>query len=527
MRELGCGMLQAVELDPGDATACPALSRRLRIRRPAAGRPPPRTLFFSLLYKQLLRCRPIMVRPQATLQTCSGTCSGLTRQDGCSQPPRRRAQRDPAALADVAMDEPEVAALSQAQRDRLLRAFDTAGQSSAVSSPRKGDEPERRRRKWRRVGVVESPPSSDDEGGFLPAEFDEAGGGFLTAEDDVNEGGGFILADDEAGPGGFVSTSPPADARGEAADDAEDERRQSTKTHLPLSLVSAALRLAGLPPSDPEVLEFFRQSAEGWMGEDADVDHEATAASRHDFDDPRGVSRKDWMSVCAVLLASRAEEDNDVEPEGPASDEDTASSDLSEAEEDEYLDEAGLDPELNLGDPTRRRTRRTTRSAARLSPAPSLLSDDSDETEDDSDGVVKRPSGSGRLKGAGGKMSQHVEGKRSSKASRGSVVASGGRPELLRGEKRTAREAFALFFPPGTGPAVDDKVLTVGMVAAVVKDLKETHVSADLVRGRMLPPPLSRRCSRSSSFPPLLAGEGDGAAVLEYDGQGGTHARRL
>jgi hypothetical protein len=425
----------------------------------------------------------------------SGARSSLTCKTLPLQPPRRRTQ-NPAAEGDVAMDEPEVAALSQAQRDRLLRAFDMAGQTiaSAVDDP----DP-RRRRKRRKVGVIESPPASDaGGGGFVPPGLDEAGGGFLPPDNDDDAGGGFVVDDDmdgggflplddgDADAGGFVSEPPPPAADvsvGEtAADDAADEYATPARTHLPLSLIPAALQLAGLPPSDPEVLEFFRQSAEGWAGEDGEDDAEAGNDGPHER---RGVSRKDFMSVCAVLLASRGAGDDEDET-GAVSDE-AVSSGLSDPDEDEYRDEAE-DPELDFCNPARRRTRRTTRSVAQGSPTPSLPSDGPEETSSASDDF-ERSKPSRQVKGSG-KTSGSAKGRRT-KTSRGSLVASGGRPELSRGEKRAAREAFALFFPPSPGPAVDEKILTVGMVAAVVKDLKESHVSADLVRRRPAP---AERC---------------------------------
>lgn len=343
-------------------------------------------------------------------------------------------------------------------------------------------------KKRRKVGVVESPSASEGGGGFLPVEADGTGGGFLTADDDVHgvgggfvvedndmdgggSGGSFISADNEAVVGGFIVDSPSSNADVEAIDDAADEPTPRTRTHLPLSLVSAALRLAGLPPSDPEVLEFLRQSAEGWADKDSDDEAEVRSDGR---DSRRGVSRQDWMSVCAVLLASRAGED-EAESQFADSD-DHRSSSLTEPDDDEYCDDAD-DVEADINNPAQRRTRQTIRSAARLSPVPSLPPDDSDDANSDADGFQQ--SVSDQIERTGRKTANAAK---RSKASRGLLDTSSGRPELSRSEKRVAREAFALFFPSSARPAVDESILTVGMVAAAVKDLKETQISMDLVR---------------------------------------------
>lgn len=405
------------------------------------------------------------------------------------------------------MDEPEVAALTERQRARLLHAFDTAGRAPPPKPTPAGSSSHRRKR--RRVGVVESPPPAaaedgeDDAGGGFMVDDDLGGGGFLPEADD---GGGGFLPEDDGGGGGFLADDVEMDGGGgffpEGAQDADEDDAAAggflpaddpedddvppapARTRLPLALVSAGLRIAGLPPSDPEVLAFFRQSAEGWAGGDDDDDG---GDGEEDDGWRRGVSRKDWMSVCAVLLASRADDEGDG---GGSAAEAGESSDLSEpddVDQDEYRADAD-DDGLDLSNPSRRRTRRATRASARPSlppPLPSDASSSSASVSSDDDDSGGGPS-SRRVKGTG-KPKKAAQAGKGKKTTRTAVLEHGDRPALSNAEKRAAREAFALFFPPpsaggSAGYAVDDKVLTVAMVAGVVKDLKEKNVSQDLVR---------------------------------------------
>lgn len=295
----------------------------------------------------------------------------------------------------------------------------------------------------------------DDDGGgggFLPEDGqDDLGCGFLP--DDVDMGGGF-LAEAEEVADGFLAGGSHDDEGGFLSDPTSPKPDPSTdrdstwnQTHLPLSLVSEALKIVGLPPSDPEVLEFFRQSAEGWTEEVDELGHEEQRG---------GVSRKDWMSVCAVLLASRGEEEAqeeecDVGGRGGSSD----LSDLDDGDP-EYAEDGGVDPEEDLNNPSRRRTRRATRASSNLSPLPSLPSDN--ESEDDEPSTSRKP--------ANGKS------KRPTKKSR-LLDDEDELPTLSKAEKRAAREAFVLLLPDDGSHSVDGRVLSVGVLRNIVRDLKE------------------------------------------------------
>jgi len=72
---------------------------------------------------------------------------------------------------------------------------------------------------------------------------------------------------------------------------------QPLQTHIPFSLIPAALARLNLDPDDEDVLHVFRNAASGW----------SRSQSQSGLEDGRGeaegvVSRKDFRAVCAVLL---------------------------------------------------------------------------------------------------------------------------------------------------------------------------------------------------------------------------------
>ena len=122
----------------------------------------------------------------------------------------------------------------------------------------------------------------------------------------------------------------------------------STHTHIPLSLIPAALQSLDLQPDDPDVLAVFQNAASGW---------EASRGSAGRSQDELRVSRKDWRAVCAALLDTSAGDDGD---EGDRAEE-REDEDIYEpgqfesgGSEDEYVGSAGEDPAASavVGDDT-------------------------------------------------------------------------------------------------------------------------------------------------------------------------------
>ncbi|KAF9004630.1 hypothetical protein BDQ17DRAFT_1354393 [Cyathus striatus] len=206
----------------------------------------------------------------------------------------------------------------------------------------------------------------------------DTGGGFFLDDSIPIGGGGFILDGEEThasgSGGGFLvddreGRSTPLGG-GFLVEDEEETIKDST--HIPLSLVPAALQELDLPPDDDEILSVFRNAASGWSS--------ATNNVRPDDVDEEFVSRDDWRSVCAVLLehedkrcAGDDQEDMEMQEESEddgRSDEynDDDAGDSSEegavnSSEDEYIE----------GATNRRRTRNAARRA-NFSPSPSRTS---------------------------------------------------------------------------------------------------------------------------------------------------------
>lgn len=418
------------------------------------------------------------------------------------QPPRRR----PAASTSYdPLSDPELAHLSPSQVQRLDDAFIHAGES-------KNDRRDRKRRKVEADVPVEPMEVEPDEGG---------GGGFIVDDaTDADMGGGFMVDDDDGGGGGFMVDDPsPAENDNDAgggggfvpeegtstnqAQPLPQDVEMSppppsapTRTHLPLSLIPAALKLAGLPPADASVLGFFKQSAEGW--DDAPAPEEEGGVKE------KGVARRDWFAVCGILMASREEELGpevqeeeeeeeeaeplEVESAGEEDSEDAADVFQPEDDDDEdgggfvrspsnkakgkgklVLDEdddGGDDVEFDIKNTSRRRTRRT---AANVSPVPSLPSDvDLDEDADDSDAGPKKTN-----KGAAAASKPKPKPKKKAVAKR--TDDSDDEPEQLtlsRAEKKHAKETFELLLGPA-GVGKGKQVLEVREVGGAAKMLGE------------------------------------------------------
>ncbi|EJT99354.1 hypothetical protein DACRYDRAFT_17510 [Dacryopinax primogenitus] len=217
----------------------------------------------------------------------------------------------------------DLAALPQHLRDEIDHAFDRAAR--AVTGEEDDDSGRRRKRRKLNSGI--------------PSPVEDMGGGFLVSE----EPGGFLPSDEPTG-------SDPSKSHGSLLYRSPSFPSTSRQTHIPISLVSRALKLLRLPVDDDAVLATFREAATGW-GERAGKAEE------------KGVSREDWRAVCAVLIGQREEgemkrddndEEEDEEPEGEGGfmmDEEEES-DLTDDEEDNYQpedDEQGSSPSSDQG----------------------------------------------------------------------------------------------------------------------------------------------------------------------------------
>lgn len=136
--------------------------------------------------------------------------------------------------------------------------------------------------------------------------------------------GGFLVEDVEIGMdtgGGFIP---------EPSDEVEPSVDEQPQT-IPLSLIPTALASLGLPSDDDEILEVFRNASSGWSGSRGNGAESASS-----------ISRRDWRSVCAVLLPNgipnegRAADLSDGDPEGDLDFSDVREEEESDLSEEEY-----------------------------------------------------------------------------------------------------------------------------------------------------------------------------------------------
>jgi hypothetical protein len=85
----------------------------------------------------------------------------------------------------------------------------------------------------------------------------------------------------ESQPGGFLPPSPSP---------------QPLQSHIPFSLIPAALARLNLAPDDEDVLQVFRNAASGWSRS------QSHPSGLEEGEAEGVVSRKDFRAVCAVLL---------------------------------------------------------------------------------------------------------------------------------------------------------------------------------------------------------------------------------
>ncbi|CED83613.1 EF-hand domain pair [Phaffia rhodozyma] len=383
------------------------------------------------------------------------------------------------------LDSAEFADLTSANRALLSYAFDHAGDPLPVTK-----KPSKKKRKTESIepeDITAMPEveagggfvteDDDERGGFVMDDDGEEGGGFIVDEEEDDAGGGFLMDDEDQNGGGFLPDPDIEVVESNQADistpsSTDESRPRSAKTHIPLSLIPRALKLANLPPSDMEVLEFFKQSAEGWS-DDTDLNTAGAASrlgggggSRRRVHEEKGVSRRDWFSVCAILLASREEEgENDDNSEDQQDEEeeeeDEVGGDEEDDEDDEWMeddpDQAGGfiaspksrlteqgEDEDDIFNPNRRRTRRNTRSAAVASPVPSLPSSE----DGDDDETAYSESGASNKKSAklakGAKPVGKLKGRKTKRMLLDEDMI--GDIDLTKDEKRRAKEAWSMFF---------------------------------------------------------------------------------
>lgn len=256
--------------------------------------------------------------------------------------------------------------------------------------------------------------------------------------------GGFLL--DDPSPGGFVRDSPAPGGFLPEQSQNSDPYQDDVPTHIPLSLIPAALQILNLQPDDDDVLSVFRNAASGW-------DHRSTSDHLQDG----LVGRRDWRAVCTALLdhgLTREDADVDDIPSSP-SDTLAANIDVDEASDsgEEYLES-----DSNMGD-------------------------DQDSDDDYHEGGFLRSERPAR------KMASKAVSKTSrpgrGRARKASAISSEDGSEIDEAEaglsaqrKKECRVAFALFFPD-TGDETLDKarirIKDVSRVAALIKEKLSTE----------------------------------------------------
>ncbi|KDQ06330.1 hypothetical protein BOTBODRAFT_71009 [Botryobasidium botryosum FD-172 SS1] len=276
-----------------------------------------------------------------------------------------------------------------------------------------------------------------------------AAGGFIRDDDDEEDMGDVPFS--KPTTGGFLPDSPPLSTTGSPP-------LQSAL--LPLFRVPDALRLLQLPPRDPEVLEVFENAASGWAGEE-------DSNLEDDGEKGRGVSRRDWRAVCAVLVEQYRDESDhgEVEMEDDGDDLEGAEEvedveEIDGGESDEYIEEEGTaDEEGDSG---------SDYGASQAGPShrkPAARAGKSSGTRSRKGGVRTRARGRPRQS-----EDEH----------------SGSSPEreryLTRQQKRQCQAAFQLFFPDVTDESeLQSKRIMIKDVSRVASLLKEKLSAEDIV----------------------------------------------
>lgn len=301
--------------------------------------------------------------------------------------------------------DPSFAALPQHLQTRIDAAFE-----NALTNSGPGPEPARKRRK-----LDHTPGGFIAAGGFMPEE--PAPGGFVVDE----PGGGGFVRDEAPAAGGFMAPA----AGGFIAPEQDDSDAHAAHTHIPLSLIPAALQLLDLQPDDEDVLSVFSNAASGWGS--------GARGEAGDDAEEMFVSRKDWRAVCAALLDAGDGEEDDVSME----EEDGAG---AEASGEDYVQSESEEEGADGGG----------------------------DSDDDSYGEGTQAK---KGKGKAQAVTKRRTSTRSLQRNEEQVAATDGR--LSARQKTECRCAFALFFPDVADEELDRQRLGIKDITRVAKLLKE------------------------------------------------------
>lgn len=278
----------------------------------------------------------------------------------------------------AAGEDPIFLALPLRVQSQIDRAFDKAT-GSAVSS---------------------HPPSSSPEPVTRLGDEDFAGG--FVIETTAPAPGGFLLDYTDDAPGGFLPPSPSAGTATHTVSRSEPNRTEAKATHIPLSLIPIALQILDLPPADEDILSVFRNAASGWAEPDGSTARRPTGATA---DEEEVVSRKDWRSVCAILLEGVGDdaEATEGQTEEDADDDEMDVDDKSRPEAFESSGDASSDEYVEPGTSSRTRQGKRKRTAPKAASSKNTTttrrtrtrkhpsnSGDSDEDYDDSRPLTAR-----------------------------------------------------------------------------------------------------------------------------------------
>lgn len=188
--------------------------------------------------------------------------------------------------------------------------------------------------------VNESSSKLPTPGGFV-VENTLQPGGFVAEDEGTALGGGFIPEEDTAmgsEAGGFIPST---------RNKTQTDEYKSLNDQIPLRLIPQALQLLDLQPDDADVLEVFRNAASGWE-DTANFGRSSEEQSEEHF-----VSRRDWRAVCAALLDTSGNEDDDSRDNDVQMGEDEDEVDEDEGSEvsaEEYVDSDDERSEESSGD---------------------------------------------------------------------------------------------------------------------------------------------------------------------------------
>ncbi|KAL6298991.1 hypothetical protein BKA93DRAFT_830258 [Sparassis latifolia] len=323
------------------------------------------------------------------------------------------------------------AALSERLRQRIDHAFNSAIAVDSQPGPP---------RKRRKINRTSGERSTAEPGGFII---------------DDEQPGGFLFEDSQ--PGGFIVDGPEREGflidEGLDTSNSEGENTLSRTdtTQIPLSYIPTALHILDIPPDDEDILSVFRTAASGWQGS-----HQLNLT--HESVNEQYVSRKDWRTVCAVLLDTAVDStDRSAEAsaaEGP------------DADADEMDEEADSSDEYMASD------------------AESEFADDAEDSDEDyQEGGFVTFKAKSKSKAVAGHATR-----RTSRAASSAIDEYGEdhihvqQPrQLTARQKEECRRTFALFFPGVLDEDLDTQKIMIKDISRVFKLLKEKITAEEIV----------------------------------------------